>query len=155
MSPKISKGAPKPKDARKDCFKLYEWSNFVGELGGYNFTGSNLDSDGVIGSFNTPIFDDPTVLDDPIARLRGSYITDTASGISTYTSAMYFVEQEEYLVYHLKFASSEVLSPQNQGVVVGGTRRWFGYQGTIEGGELSNPDHSHYVIEYIICPAVS
>lgn len=134
-----------------DCFSLYEWSNYVGELGGYNFTGSNFE-DGIIGTFNTPVFYEPTTLGDPIARLRGNYILDTASDIATYTATWYFVEDEDYLAYYLEFSTNVTT---NQGVTVGGTGRWAGYEGYISGGEFL-PDRSgssRFVIKYTVCPS--
>jgi len=142
------------------CFNLYEWSDFVGELGGYSYTGSNLD--GVIGTFNTPVFDTPDVRaagSGPVARLRGYYVTDPASGISTYTAAWYFIDQDDYLAYYAQFDSSGT-----QGVPVGGTGRWQNFRGYIGGGELlqgggassgSDGDSLPYIIYFTVCPAAS
>jgi len=144
-SSKSSGGRP---PSQHDCNSFYEWSNFIGELGGYNYTGS-YQQESNIGSFNTPLFDGPALDGKPVGRLLGSYLVDTVANFATFTAAAYFVDHGDYLVFYMAFPTR---FGDGVGLSLGGTGRWTADASHNIVNKPVIATETQLVIQYTLCP---
>jgi hypothetical protein len=137
-----------------NCRSLFEWVDFIGEIDGKVYTG--VSQVGLIGSSSTPVFDNPGLLGNPIANLRGSGIVDERDMFVTGTPSFYFYDDSgSILTFFLGFSAAESDSgPEgNYGIPLGGTGEWSGYAGFIYNSRLTSRYESPYIVNYTMCSA--
>lgn len=83
--------------------------------------------DGSVGTFTLPLYDNPDLQGEPLARLRGTMITDPAGGF-TANAALYWYEEEAYLGVNLSFTYDPAVEDDFiYGFTVGGTGKFKRY----------------------------
>lgn len=79
--------------------------------------------DGPTGTFTLPVYDNLDLENEPVARPRGSMITD--AGGFTANAAMYFYEDDAYNGVHVSYAYDPALEEDFvYGYTVGGTGKF-------------------------------
>ena len=87
---------------KEHCVKFWEWTLDGGMgINGDQYYGFALD--GSTGTFTLPMYDNKELQGDPVARLRGSMITDHNGIGFTANTAVYFYSEDAYLGAHLSY----------------------------------------------------
>jgi hypothetical protein len=131
---------------------VFEWSDFAGALGPYNYTGSS--GLGSVGTVDTPLFDNEGVSGLPIGSNVGSFVINHENSFATGIFTFHFyAPYTDYLVSNQGFyyGVGNSSGRDNFGIPLGGTGRWSGYTGFITNKPISDVYESPYVIEYRIC----
>jgi len=137
------------------CQSLFGWNDFIGSLGGRNYTGTARV--GEIYSLDTPIFDNEFLEGSPTAVLRGSIVDDMAAKFATGTMAYTFYDGGDQLVVHFGVSSNprKLMNPQGQyGIPIGGSGSWTNYQGFVFVQSETREYESPSVMNYTVCPLV-
>ena len=130
------------------CVKYWEWTldqdMVINDKQYYGFQ-----MDGSVGTFTLPLYDNPDLEGEPIARIRGNMITEPSGGFTANT-ALYFFEDEAYLGVNLSFTYDPTLEDDFiYGFTVGGTGKFRRYNAFVTTVVIAQ--EPKFTVEWELC----
>ena len=101
------------------------------------------------GTFTLPIYDNMDLKGDPVARLRGSMITDQTGGF-TANAALFFYDHEAFLGVHVSYSPDPTLEDDFvYGMTVGGTGPFRYFNAAITTAVVA--ESPKFIVEWTFC----